>query len=375
MRALGIFAVLVLLASACSSSGAEKADREARGTGSLAETGSTGTLGETATEAESAGERAEPTTAGAWLARYSLWVTDLRVALENAGTVRHVRGRPAPLTRLVSPKRREHDDALAELRGCRETLAGLGEPPTPRLARVARRLRAACSAFARGATLAAAGAQYQRSFELWSRATDLVRRANARLARPVLVERLPVAVGGGDSDETRIEPFFTEIANEVAAPAAQVRCWAEPEWTSVKKQLFGRNLDIAGYADHDTKRTGLSLETCRWLGVLAYTRERPAGVDQLRIAVAVNALMHESGHLNETGDFYGAGRNEPLAECWAMQHIRAAARRLGADGAYASTLAERYWAEVYPNQRADYRSKQCRDGGAFDLRPAGTVWP
>jgi hypothetical protein len=43
--------------------------------------------------------------------------------------------------------------------------------------------------------------------------------------------------------------------------------------------------------------------------------------------------------------------------------------------AYADELAERYWTEVYPTRPAGYRTKKCRDGGAYDVRKESAVWP
>jgi hypothetical protein len=58
-----------------------------------------------------------------------------------------------------------------------------------------------------------------------------------------------------------------------------------------------------------------------------------------------------------------------------MQHIRQAARRLGASRAYADDLAERYWTEVDPTRPAGYQTKRCRDGGAYDVRTESSIWP
>jgi hypothetical protein len=363
MRAIAAAAVLFVLVPACSFA---STDAEPPTTTQPEASASA----RTTTEAEAPGR----VTAGAWRARYSLWMTDLRVALENAGTLRHVRGRPVAPARLSADDRERYDGALAELRDCRARLDELGEPPG-RFARPVGILGRACDAFAAGAELAAGDVPYARAFARWGEGAELVRRANAALPKPDSIERLPVPVSGGMIDGTRIEPLFSEIANDLAAPAAQIRCWAEPEWTRVKKQLFGKNLDIAGFAYHETKRAGLSAEICRWLALLAYTEERPTGSDQLEVAFAVNVLMHESGHLNETGDFFGAGQNEPLAECWAIQHIRPAARRLGASREYASTLAERYWTEVYPHLGPGYRTPRCGNGGPYDERPGTDAWP
>jgi hypothetical protein len=362
MRAIVAAALLLALAAACSSSAPDPKAPAAR-----AEAGASTSV-PTTTEPPAS----EAVSADTWRVRYSFWTSELRIALETAGALRHVGGRPVALSRLGAEEREAYEAAVAKLARC--ALAKLGQPPA-RLARAAGLLARSCAAFARGAELAAAGAPYGRSFAAWTAGAALVLRANRRVPRPDRVDRLPLPVGGGVTNASRIEPLFTAVANALAAPTVEVRCWSEPEWTWLKRDLFGKSPEIAGFALAESKDVGLSGETCRWIAALAYTRARPTGVDQLRIAFAVNVLMHESGHLDKAGDFYGAGHNEALAECWAMQHIRAAARRLGGDRSYANALAERYWAEIYPTNSPKYRSPRCRNGGPWDERPRSQVWP
>jgi hypothetical protein len=319
---------------------------------------------------------ATPLAKGSWLGRYALWVTDVRVALEKAGTLQHRRG----LTVAVRATA-ELESALDALRRCNATRREKLDPPPRVFARSARLLVRACSLFALGAEADARALErrqpdrYAGVFALWSGAAKLVQRANGLLPRPQATQRLPLPVGGGMLEASRVEPFFTAVANEQAAPAAQVRCWAEPEWTTVKTEAFGRSDDLAGFASPEFKRVNLDPRICRRLALLAYAASRPTGIEQLELAFALDAIMHESGHLNESGDFYGRGANEPLAECWGMQHIREAARALGASPAYAAELAERYWREVYPTRPRTYRSLRCRNGGPYDVRPGNDVWP
>jgi len=139
--------------------------------------------------------RAEPTTEDQWLGRYALWVTDVRVALQH-----------------------QDRDALAR---CAETLARkLGDAPGP--VREAKRiLERACDRFAAGAEIE----DEDGAFREWSQGAVLVRAANGRLSNPQATERLPLPVGTGVRDESRIEPLFTRVANALAAPASEVRCW------------------------------------------------------------------------------------------------------------------------------------------------------
>jgi len=299
-------------------------------------------------EAKSSATRATVTAASLtedqWLGRYGLWVTDLRVALE-------------------------HEDRAA-LGRCEQTLdRTLGDPPAS-LRGPEHVLGRACRRFARGAGMN----DPRKAFAEWSRASRLVRDANGKLPHPQAMERLPLPVATWPTEESRVEPTFTRVANDVAAPASQVRCWSRSDWSELQKESFGKDLNLAGFASPQYKRVNLAWDMCDGLATLAYTSERPSGTSELEIAFAVTTLMHEAGHLNESGDFYGAGENEPLAECWGMQHIRVGAVELGV-ARVANELAARYWAEVYPTRTPAYRTKKCRNGGAYDLNKESDIWP
>jgi hypothetical protein len=294
--------------------------------------------------ADSTAASASPTE-DQWLGRYALWVTDLRVALL-------------------------HEDR-ATLTDCARTLEEqVGDAP-PALRKAKRILALACERFARGAEAEDA----RQSFLDWSQASRLVRDANETLPTPQAMERLPLPAWRGLLEESHVEPLFTRTARDIAAPATEVRCWSRADWSQLQEESFGSDLDLAGFASPAFKRVNLAGDICNGLATLAYTNRRPDGVEELDIAFAVTTLMHEAGHLNESGDFFGADENEPLAECWGMQHIREAARTLGASRAYADELAERYWDEVYPTRSAEYRSEKCRDGGAYDIRKDSSIWP
>lgn len=287
----------------------------------------------------------EPATENQWLGRYALWVTDLRVALLH-----------------------QDRDSLAR---CADTLAEkLGDEPA-QVRNAKRILGRACDRFAAGASQE----DEDRAFREWSQGAVLIRDANGRLSHPQAMERLPLPVATGLREESRVEPLFTRVANDLAAPASEVRCWSRADWTELQQETFGRTLNLAGFASPRFKRANLAWDICDSLGTIAYTDRRPTGSEQLGLAFAVTTLMHEAGHLNESGDFFGAGQNEPLAECWGMQHIRQATRLLGASRPYADELAERYWTEVYPTRPADYRTNKCRDGGAYDVRKESAIWP
>lgn len=84
--------------------------------------------------------------------------------------------------------------------------------------------------------------------------------------------------------------------------------------------------------------------------------------------IAVHVLTHEAMHLTGV-------TNEATAECYAIQRDSQTAQLLGASRSAGDALALRYWSADYPNMRDDYRTSDCRPGGALDLHPDTPDWP
>lgn len=90
-----------------------------------------------------------------------------------------------------------------------------------------------------------------------------------------------------------------------------------------------------------------------------------------KAAFAIQTVTHESYHLL-------GYRDEAQVECYGMQSLWYAARRLGASLDVAQALARFYAVDVYPQRKLDtpqYWSAQCRDGGKYDLRKSSHAWP
>jgi len=68
-------------------------------------------------------------------------------------------------------------------------------------------------------------------------------------------------------------------------------------------------------------------------------------------------------------------RDEAAADCFGLRRTALVAEDLGADPAEAEQLARIALAERAMFAPPDYRSSECRDGGALDLDPGSTVWP
>jgi hypothetical protein len=86
------------------------------------------------------------------------------------------------------------------------------------------------------------------------------------------------------------------------------------------------------------------------------------------LAWSVQALAHESVHVS-------GFLNEAAAECYGMQRIVDLASRLGRTSSEGRYLSELFWKGFYPWDRPTYRSVECRNGGALDLRPQAKIWP
>jgi hypothetical protein len=84
--------------------------------------------------------------------------------------------------------------------------------------------------------------------------------------------------------------------------------------------------------------------------------------------IAVQVLTHESYHLSGI-------LNEAETECQAVQRLDEVAAWLGATPQQARSLAERYYADVYPRMPAAYQNSECVDRGKWDVAPTDPMWP
>jgi hypothetical protein len=276
-------------------------------------------------------------------------------------------------------------DVLLAILNCAPTYRSkVGEPPSERLRHAGDLLEAACQKFAVGAdaALQVIDGEQENSRKIfldqwkmtWTEARDLAKSAAQELVdfQPANTRELPVAEGA--TLETRVEPFFGEVASAVVGTEVEARCWSPADWARLMREMkdfTGGRLhpNTVGFTGFGDQRVNLAAEICGGLVALAYEKSRPThGFERLKIAGGVSILMHEAHHAN--GVF-----NEALAECLGMQDIRAAAQRLGADEPYAGLLAAAYWEEVYPTLPAFYRSPECADGGRLDQHPDSSVWP
>jgi hypothetical protein len=116
-----------------------------------------------------------------------------------------------------------------------------------------------------------------------------------------------------------------------------------------------------GVPEHSTL---IKRDQCRDLARYLHSDKHEPSRDEV---VAVHVLSHESMHMAGT-------TSEAAAECAATQRDERVGELLGATPADARALAETYWATIYPFMPDDYRSGDCRDGGALDEHLGSGPW-
>ena len=238
---------------------------------------------------------------------------------------------------------------------CPNLATNVGAPPTRRLEPAFIAFRRACSRLRsdpRGAAVST-----------FVRADELVPPGEHR--------DLPVIAGL--SVESRIEPRFGAIASMLAGKHVEVRCWSSADWPLLMREestyTHGKlNSGTLGFAGIGGKRINLAPAICDGLVDLAHPGARPTDEStRLRLASALVTLAHEPQHSRGIA-------TEAVAECNAIQLAPETAAELGIDGAYAASLVQTYWRH-YGDELRQYRSSDCRKGGALDLHRADSIWP
>jgi hypothetical protein len=371
VRSLGGCAI-TLLALVLAGCGGESGGADERSPASSTETA-------TAAPAESS-EAPATDPEVAWAGRVIDWAILVGSAVEVVGSsAEPLAEGKRPLPKLRGPV----SEALRALTGCsRHAETEIGKAPSERLRPVRSAIDTACDHYASGAAAAlqivrgspdaeALAGEWEST---WSDGGEVMSSISEALVRyqPANTRTLPEK--SGESRESRIEPEFGAVASALVETDVEVRCWSERDWKALiaEMQRFtnGRiRAGTIGFAGHGDHRLNLAPDVCEGLVALKYGNARPPGDKELAfLAIAVETLMHEAQHVRGVW-------NEAGAECYGMQMTRDAARRLGATRAYAAKLAEVYWEELYALLPDDYRSDECRDGGAMDAHPASTVWP
>ena len=201
--------------------------------------------------------------------------------------------------------------------------------------------------------------------------------AKAKAAVAVAVLILPAMWLVDTVQRMSLQGKLTPIASEIAGRQVGVRC---PGWWGRLLSPGDTNAGVVAI-DEDGRMAGhtdLRTATCEELSALigggreqqlaCVSRSTSCGDDAQQTAWAVNTLAHEAIHLRGILD-------EGITECYAVQHLAAAAQRLGATPAQAQNLALLHWETGVPQLPQRYRAKDCGDGAPLDLRPNDPVWP
>jgi hypothetical protein len=180
------------------------------------------------------------------------------------------------------------------------------------------------------------------------------------------------------ADRAGNERRLSAIASEIAGRPVKVNC------PGPIGKVFGKDSVVEGFVRFDADGrpaddTKLMAASCAELDALAEGRRGQelactaragilCGRHGRELAAAVDVVTHESFHLQGIQD-------EARTECNALQTMARTAERLGATPAEGAALARGQFAESYPLMPDAYRSAECADGGAWDLRPEDPTFP
>ena len=201
--------------------------------------------------------------------------------------------------------------------------------------------------------------------------------AKFKLGFALAILVLPVAWVVERQDRVALQNRLSAVATEIAERPVEVRCpgwWgrllspADTTAGAVQVDAEGRVADHAELRTVTCAELEAMIEGGREDQLACAARSTSCGEDVQRTAWAVNTLAHEAIHLRGILD-------EGITECYAVQHLAAAAQRLGATPAQAQNLALLHWETGVPQLPQRYRAKDCGDGAPLDLRPNDPVWP
>lgn len=188
------------------------------------------------------------------------------------------------------------------------------------------------------------------------------------------------------------EKLVGAIATELAGRPVSAHCHTARDWRALAARHESNPDDLWSYVDGTTTDgtdffpsdvMDLSPQACAALA--AYRAAAPVArgrrcakryLEALVLGacpryaerlVAIETIAHESQHLKDI-------RSEATAECYGMQYHATVSQHLGATTAQARAMANDYFAFIYPTLDPEYRSKECRDGGALDLN-TGSSFP
>ncbi len=158
----------------------------------------------------------------------------------------------------------------------------------------------------------------------------------------------------------RVQAAATDAVQQLTGnPSARVHC------QRALATLLWAGADLGRVEWDEPDRAWLTLETCQHLRSWYHSDRAAPSLDEV---VAVHVLTHEAMHV-------AGERNEALTECRALQADARTVLLLGGSATQGAELAQRVASEVYPTMPDEYRSPECRAGGALDRTPGDGTWP
>jgi len=173
-----------------------------------------------------------------------------------------------------------------------------------------------------------------------------------RVFAAVAVTACALTAGGFELAHVKRQELATEAIGVLAdVPGASADC------ERFSEELFNIS-QYQGYVYYDGSHVAhLRRTVCHDLWGYAHGGQAHPSEGQI---VAVHIVAHEAQHINGI-------TSEAEAECRAVQLNHLVAEALGATPDEARELQRRYYADVYPRQRAEYVSAGCAPGGDLDI--------
>jgi hypothetical protein len=254
----------------------------------------------------------------------------------------------------------EEDPRSQAVQGCQRRLDRVG--PAPAGLEDLRRLAAdACSALANSA-------RHHNTALLSVNAALLGKAQRERAEGDHDLALLVAALGLRRAPGGQVDARLSRIASQLARRSVSARCFAsDADWRAVEDSVGRTEQGVTrlfGFAVYSQSRIDLSPEVCRTLASIASASFDPA-------TEAIEVLTHESEHLAGVDGI----QNEARTDCYAAQRLALTARLLGRPSGEARTMGAYYLRFHQPGLPAEYRSRECRNGGRFDLRPADPRFP
>lgn len=179
--------------------------------------------------------------------------------------------------------------------------------------------------------------------------------------------------GHGAAARTVATRRLGRLAARIAGTPVRAHCWSRRDWDPLTQQyavVRGDELWLLGLAHPARGRIDLAPSVCAPLEAFL-DGERPVLGTRatFELAEALVVLAHEAEHVRLPD------ASEAEVECYALQRVRGLLRSAGVRRGYEEEIVGLALDVSHPSLPPEYRTRLCRDGGPYDLRPGSSVWP